>query len=96
VSIDLPEPGPEDATVPVPRVRVTLVGKPDCHLCDAAREVIARVCGDLGVGFEERSILDDPQLYDRYWEQVPVTLVDGAQHDFWRVDESRLRAALTG
>jgi hypothetical protein len=34
-------------------------------------------------------------LYDRYWEQIPVVLVDGEQHTFWRVDEARLRAALT-
>jgi hypothetical protein len=73
---------------------VTLVGKPDCHLCDAARAVVARVAEDLGVRWEERSILDDPDLHDRYWEQIPVTLIDGEQHDFWRVDEARLRAAL--
>jgi hypothetical protein len=29
-----------------------------------------------------------------YGEQIPVTFVDGRQHDFWRVDERRLRAAL--
>ena len=74
--------------------RVTLIGKPGCHLCDEAREVIARVTGDLGVGWTERSILDDPDLRERYWEQIPVTLVDGRQHDYWRVDEARLRAAL--
>ena len=28
-------------------------------------------------------------------EEIPVTLVDGKQHDFWRVNEARLRAALT-
>ena len=81
-------------TQPVPVVRVTLVGKPDCHLCDDARAVIARVCTDVGVGWEERSILDDPALFDRYWDQIPVTLVDGRQHDYWRVDEARLRTAL--
>lgn len=74
--------------------RVTLVGKPGCHLCDEARAVVARVAADLGIGWREVSILDDPELYDRYWEQIPVTLVDGRQHDFWRVDERRLRAAL--
>jgi hypothetical protein len=75
--------------------RVTLIGKPDCHLCDDARAVIMRVCAELEVGYEEFSILSDPELYDRYWEQIPVTLVDGEQHDFWRVDAARLRAALT-
>ena len=49
---------------------------------------------ELGVEFDELSILDDPDLQERYWEQIPVTLVDGEQHDFWRVSESRLRAAL--
>ncbi len=76
-------------------VRVTLIGKPGCHLCAEARAVISLVCADLGVGWTEISITDDPALYDQYWEQIPVTLVDGAQHDFWRVDPVRLRAALT-
>jgi Glutaredoxin-like domain (DUF836) len=76
-------------------VRVTLIGKPGCHLCDEARAVVASVTEELGVGFEERSILEDPDLHARYWEQIPVTLVDGEQHDFWRVSPERLRAALT-
>ena len=75
--------------------RVVLVGKPGCHLCDEARAVVARVTAELGETFEERSILDDPALHERYWQEIPVTLVDGRQHDFWRVDEGRLRAALT-
>jgi len=74
--------------------RVTLVGKPDCHLCEAAREIIAAVCAQTGDTFAERSILEDPELADLYWEQIPVTLVDGTPHDFWRVDADRLRAAL--
>ncbi|MGZ4631282.1 MAG: glutaredoxin family protein [Actinomycetes bacterium] len=78
-----------------PRSRVTLIGKPGCHLCDEARAVVARVTAELGVDWEERSILDDPDLHARYWEQIPVTLVDGQQHDFWRVSDDRLRAALT-
>ncbi|MFM7212276.1 MAG: glutaredoxin family protein [Actinomycetota bacterium] len=74
--------------------RVMLVGKPGCHLCDEAREVIAAVCADQGVDWVEVSILDDPDLADRYWEKIPVTVVDGVEHDFWRVDAARLRAAL--
>lgn len=73
-----------------------LYGKPGCHLCDQAREVIQRVARELCVPWCEVSILDDPQLMARYGEQIPVTVVDGAQHDFWRVDEGRLRAALGG
>jgi hypothetical protein len=74
--------------------RITLISKPGCHLCVPAREVIERVAGDLGVQWVELSILDNPELSAAYWDQIPVTLVDGVQHDYWRVDESRLREAL--
>lgn len=84
-------------TAPEPgQARVTLVGKPGCHLCDEARQVVQRVCAETGTRWQEVSVLDDPALFDRYWEQIPVTLVDGAVHDFWRVDPARLRSALTG
>ncbi|MGK4581466.1 glutaredoxin family protein [Kitasatospora sp. HPMI-4] len=74
---------------------VTLIGKPGCHLCDDARETILRVTGELGASFEEQDITQDAELYRKYAEQIPVTLIDGRQHDFWRVDERRLRTALT-
>jgi len=75
--------------------RVTLYSRPGCHLCDVAREVVARVCDDLGEAFVEVDIDSDPELLGRFGEEIPVTFVDGRQHDFWRVSESRLRAALT-
>lgn len=74
--------------------RITLLSRPGCHLCDEARAVIERVCADLGQSYVEHSIDEDPALQERYGEEIPVTLVDGRQHDFWRVDEARLRAAL--
>lgn len=74
--------------------RVQLVGKPGCHLCDDARRVIERVCSELDVPWEELDILADPALADRYWEQIPVTLVDGSVVGVWHVDEVRVRAAL--
>jgi hypothetical protein len=74
--------------------RVRLYVRDGCHLCEVAREVVARVCADLGETWDEVDIDTDPALQDRYGEEVPVTLVDGRQHDFWRVDETRLRTAL--
>ncbi|MEU7743069.1 glutaredoxin family protein [Nonomuraea sp. NPDC052129] len=76
--------------------RITLLGRPGCHLCDDAREVVSRVAGDLGVPWEEVDIDSSEELREKYWEMIPVTLVDGVQHDFWRVSEDRLRAALSG
>ena len=74
--------------------RVTLYTRPGCHLCDDARAVVRAVCDDLGETFEEVDITTDDDLADRFGEDVPVTFVDGRQHDFWRVDEARLRSAL--
>jgi Glutaredoxin-like domain (DUF836) len=74
--------------------RITLLGRPGCHLCDEAREVVIRVADDLGVGWTERDITASAEDTRLYAEQIPVTFVDGVQHDFWRVDEARLRAAL--
>jgi hypothetical protein len=74
--------------------RVVLIGKPDCHLCENARLIIAKVCEELGETWSELSILEDPQLADQYFESIPVTMIDGKIHDKWRVDEARLRSAL--
>jgi glutaredoxin len=74
--------------------RVMLLTRPGCHLCDEARAVVARVTAELGVQFREKDINDDPEDLRHYSDAVPVTFVDGIQHDFWRVDEDRLRAAL--
>lgn len=75
--------------------RVVLYSKPGCHLCDDARAVIAAVCAELGETYDEIDILSSPELTARFGEEIPVTFVDGAQHDFWRVSAQRLRAALT-
>lgn len=79
---------------PAPEPRVTLITKPGCHLCDVARDVIVAVTAELGVDWVEVDILERPDLLVRYAEQIPVTLVDGRQHDYWRVDADRLRTAL--
>ena len=75
--------------------RVTLYSKPGCHLCDDARAVVVQVCDELGETWTEVDVLTDPELSRRYGEEIPVTFVDGAQHDFWRVDPDRLRNALS-
>ena len=80
----------------MPAVSVTLVSKPGCHLCDAAREVVNSVVGELEfeASVTEVSILDDPELLDRYVEEIPVVLINGRVHNIWRVDPTRLRNAL--
>jgi len=82
-------------------IRLTLIGKPGCHLCDDAREVVQAVMTEVEaadaaprVTLDERSILDDAVLAERYAEEIPVLLIDGDVHDYWRVDPVRLKTAL--
>jgi glutaredoxin len=74
--------------------RVMMYGKPGCHLCDDARAIIEAVCTEVGADWTEVDITQDDRLFTQYGEQIPVTFVDGKQHDFWRVDPARLRKAL--
>ena len=79
---------------------LTLIGKPDCHLCDVASEVIDAVVAELPdaaaeqIEITELSIRDDPALYELWWEKIPVVLIDGALHAHWRLSPERLRLAL--
>jgi hypothetical protein len=75
---------------------VTLIAKPGCHLCDDARAVVDRVLGELdrdgvGVRMVERNILEEPELADRYADDIPVVLVDERMHGKWRIDADALR-----
>ena len=74
--------------------RVLVLVRQGCHLCDQALEVVAAVCAETGDSYTTQDIDTDPELVRRYTDEVPVTFVDGAQHDFWRVDPTRLRRAL--
>jgi glutaredoxin len=74
--------------------RILLYSKPGCHLCDDARAVIEAVCAETGERYDEVDITISEALVADFGGQIPVTFVDGRQHDFWRVDPDRLRAAL--
>jgi len=79
---------------------LTLIGKPDCHLCDVASDIIDAVVAELPDAAAERieiveaSIQDDPALYELWWEKIPVVLIDGDLHAQWRLSADRLRDAL--
>lgn len=75
--------------------RVRVLSKPGCHLCEQALGTVAAVCSEMGEAYEVVDVTGDPELFATYGDQIPVTFVDGTQHDFWRVDPERLRAALS-
>lgn len=87
----------------MPELQLTLIGKPECHLCEVADGVVTEVLDELGglpnapkVTVAHLSILDDESLYEQYWEQIPVLLINGIKHAQWRVKPEKLRAAILG
>jgi glutaredoxin len=73
---------------------VTLLSRPDCHLCAQARTELDRITAELGVSLTETNVDSDPELRAEYGDRIPVILIDGVEHGFWRVEEPRLRRAL--
>jgi len=87
--------GPADPDVPHARdARVVVYSREGCHLCEAAEATVAQVCADVGASWSRVDVDADPDLVRRFSDMVPVTFVDGRQHDFFRVTEARLRSAL--
>jgi glutaredoxin len=81
----------------VSEITLTLIGKPGCHLCEDAEAVVTTVVEslpELPLNVEELSIEDDKDLFDSYWDQIPVLLINGKVHNYWRIDPERLTQAL--
>ncbi len=74
--------------------RVVVYSREGCHLCATAEQLVAQIVAETGDDWARVDIDAEPELKQAFTDQVPVTFVDGAQHDFWRVDPARLRAAL--
>jgi Glutaredoxin-like domain (DUF836) len=89
------EPEPLPDVMPSAGVRVVVLGREGCHLCDEAKEIVAAACDEAGAGWEEHSIAGVPNLERAYGDKIPVIFVDGRLHGYWRVDAGRLRQALS-
>ncbi|MEU7814173.1 glutaredoxin family protein [Pseudonocardia sp. NPDC049154] len=74
---------------------VTVLSRANCHLCEVAEADVARICGELGVDWRTEDVDADPELRAEYGDMVPVILIDGKQHGYYRVEEERFRRALT-
>ena len=81
----------------VSEITLTLIGKPGCHLCEDAEAVVTNVVTslpELPISVEDKSIEEDKDLFDSYWDQIPVLLINGKVHNYWRIDPVRLTNAL--
>jgi glutaredoxin len=75
--------------------KVTLYSKPDCPLCDEAREALQRVRARVAFDLEEIDISGDPSLRAEYGERIPVVAVGGKDAFDYHVDEAELEGRLS-
>jgi glutaredoxin len=73
---------------------VTLYGKPGCHLCEEAREVLLSVRLEREFELAEVDITLDPGLNREYGERIPVVAVDGVDAFDYSVDRQALKQRL--
>ncbi|WP_213453812.1 glutaredoxin family protein [Rhizomonospora bruguierae] len=70
--------------------RLTLITRDGCHLCDVAKDAMDRVAAASGERWAELDVDSDIELRREYGDRVPVVLLDGREHGYWRVEEGRL------
>ncbi|MER7416738.1 glutaredoxin family protein [Micromonospora peucetia] len=75
--------------------RLTLITRPGCHLCDDAKLALDRVVAVTGDRWTEKDVTGDIELEREYGDRLPVVLLDGKEHGYWRVEEERLLRDLT-
>ena len=75
--------------------RLTLITRPACHLCEDAKAALDRVVGVTGDRWVEKDVTGDLELERDYGDRLPVVLLDGKEHGYWRVEEDRLLRDLT-
>jgi glutaredoxin len=73
---------------------VTLITRAGCHLCQDAEQLLQRLRGELGFAYREVDVDASAVLRDEFSDRVPVILIDGKEHGYWRVEEPRFRKAL--
>ncbi|HEY3008267.1 MAG TPA: glutaredoxin family protein [Micromonosporaceae bacterium] len=80
----------------MPEPRLTLLSRPGCHLCEVARQAMDRVAEATGETWREVNVTGDLELEREYGDRLPVILLDGREHGYWRVEEDRLLRDLGG
>lgn len=75
-------------------IRVIILSRKDCHLCDVVYRMAARLQRELHIDTKKRSIEGDTDLLERYGALVPVVLLDDIEYFSGHVTEGELRRAI--
>jgi len=76
-------------------VEVSIYSRSNCHLCDAALEVLEQMQNEFSFTITKKLIDGDLELEEKYGESVPVILINNEPHDFFRVNRERFRLAMS-
>ena len=75
-------------------LKLRIYFKPECHLCDDAKEIVSRVGALYPLEVETVDIEKDPEAYELYRDEIPVGFLEGRKLFKYRIDETTLRRAL--
>lgn len=75
-------------------LKLRIYSKPECHLCDDAKEIVSRVGALYPLEVETVDIEKDPEAYELYRDEIPVGFLEGRKLFKYRIDETTLRRAL--
>jgi glutaredoxin len=73
---------------------VTMITRVGCHLCSEAEQRLSELEAELGFQLVVLDVDRDRALANEYSDRVPVILINGAEHGYWRLEEARFRAAI--
>jgi glutaredoxin len=73
---------------------VVIYSRRGCHLCEIAEKLVKDIRKDHEFELEIIYIDGDAGLEKEYGEEVPVTLINGRRHDYFRVDRARFIEAV--
>ncbi|KGX86221.1 glutaredoxin family protein [Pontibacillus litoralis] len=73
---------------------VVLYGKPNCPLCEEAKEIIKRLKKEYDFNLIEKDIYADEQLLEKYMLKIPVIEMNGKEVDYGRINEQLIRNRL--
>jgi glutaredoxin len=73
---------------------VTLLTRAGCHLCEVAEGQLRALRVELGFAYRQVDVDTSPPLRAEYSDRVPVVLIDGKEHGYWRLEEPRFRKAV--
>ena len=74
--------------------QVVIYSRVNCHLCQEAENNVREVMAEIPFDLEVIYIDGNQELERLYGEEVPVTLINGAKHDYFRVHKKRFSEAI--